>query len=175
MRAVTDEFMTKATWHFQSKVEVSASAEQVFSILTDDTAWKHWHPEVSNIQWLTPEPRAPGTMRTVKFTHPILKFLLFGPVILTEYFFRWDEGRRVSFYLDKTNRPRFLVFRACMEDYRCIPLDEKRCEYVRDIYVEPSLLIWLLGFMMKPIFSSMVERTTLAMALYALKRFNQNN
>lgn len=51
-----------------------------------------------------------------------------------ERFFRWEEGRRQSFYALETNLP---LFRALAEDYLIEPTSETACRFTWTIAIEP--------------------------------------
>jgi hypothetical protein len=67
-----------------------------------------WTPLLKSIEWTS--PLGVGATRTVVMPG--------NSAALHEYFFRWEEGRRHSFYATEANRP---LFGALAEDYLVEP------------------------------------------------------
>lgn len=70
-----------------------------------------------------------GTTRTVK--------ALWGASVLKERYFRWEEGRRHSFYVLETTNP---MLRRLAEDYLVEPTGDSSCRFTWLIAVEPRAL-----------------------------------
>lgn len=54
--------------------------------------------------------------------------------MLHEYFFRWEDGHRQSFYVVRSSVP---FFRRFAEDYLVEPLSGKSCRFTWTIAAEP--------------------------------------
>mgnify|MGYP003465599003 CR=1 FL=1 len=74
-------FMDSAPWVFESKVELNVSPQDGWAIVNNDDAWKHWHPEVTKIEW-----NEQKTARTIVFRDTLLMVLLAGPLTMWEEF-----------------------------------------------------------------------------------------
>lgn len=57
-----------------------------------------------------------------------------GIDMLSERFFRWDEGRRQSFYVLRASSP---LYRRFAEDYLVEPTSEISCRFTWTIAMEP--------------------------------------
>jgi hypothetical protein len=92
-------------------------------LTADDTL--HWCRIINDLRWTTPRPLGLGTVREVK--------ALAGSSILRERYFRWEEGRRKSFYVTETTSP---LPKAMAEDYLVEPRGEDACRFTWTIAVE---------------------------------------
>jgi hypothetical protein len=105
--------------------EVPYSAAHVWGELTsDDALW--WCRALRSVRWTSPRPFGVGTTRSV---HTIL-----SATVLDEHFFRWEEGRRKSFYAAKLSAP---IFASLAEDYLVEPTSESSCSFTWTIAAEP--------------------------------------
>lgn len=86
-------------------LEIPQPAERVWAALTSDDALK-WCRALSGVTWTSPRPFGAGTTRTARTPG--------GALALKEIYFRWDEGRRKSFYVSEATLP---LFRRFAEDY----------------------------------------------------------
>ena len=82
--------------------------EVVWAALLDGPAWAEWLDGITGVDWTSPKPFGIGTTRTVH---------LKGGQRVEEFFFAWDEGRRMAFYFDRSTLP----IKAAVEDYRVRP------------------------------------------------------
>jgi hypothetical protein len=103
---VCEEGFLTAAPHRQTAVfEIPQPANSVWAALTaDDTL--SWCKALSKVTWTSPRPFGEGTTRTVRM--PL------GALVLNETYFRWEEGRRKSFYVAEATLP---LFRRFAEDY----------------------------------------------------------
>lgn len=80
-------------------------AKQLWASLLDGPAWGEWLDGLE-VEWTSPKPFGEGTTRTVKL----------GNMVIEEYFFGWEEGKRMSFRFARSTLP----IRALIEDYHVI-------------------------------------------------------
>jgi hypothetical protein len=60
---------------------------------------------------------------------------LLGALVVNEHFFRWEEGRRKSFYVTEASLP---LFRRLAEDYLVEETSPGSCRFTWIIATEPS-------------------------------------
>lgn len=84
----------------------SVPAEAVWAALLDAKAWTEWLP-ITGVTWTSPQPFGVGTTRTVDIKQNKVE----------EYFFAWEEGRRMAFRFVRATLP----LSAGVEDYRVVP------------------------------------------------------
>ncbi|MBS1890378.1 MAG: SRPBCC family protein [Actinobacteria bacterium] len=106
--------------------EIAVPAARVWDELCADDAL-NWCRILNDVRWTSPRPFGVGTTREVK--------ALGGANQLREYYFRWEEGRRHSFYAKETSSP---LFKALAEDYLVEPKGERACRFTWTIAVELS-------------------------------------
>jgi hypothetical protein len=116
--AVADEaFLTSAPQRQVAEIEIPQPADRVWGALTaDDTL--SWCRALAGVTWTSARPFGTGTTRTVRT--PL------GALLLREVYFRWEEGRRKSFYVAEATLP---LFRRFAEDYLVEPLSESSCRF----------------------------------------------
>jgi hypothetical protein len=109
--------------------EVARPATDVWAELTADDALS-WCRIIDELTWTSPRPFGVGTTRTVKS--------LKGANVINEHFFRWEEGRRKSFYVIDASAPLFTRF---AEDYLVEPGPDGSCRFKWTIAYEsrPSM------------------------------------
>jgi Polyketide cyclase / dehydrase and lipid transport len=122
---VDESFLDAAPVRLADAFEISRPAAQVWADLTADDPLA-WCRILQGITWTSPRPFGVGTTRTVRS--------LAGTSILMERFFRWEEGRRKSFYVLETTVP---LFRRFAEDYLVEPTSESSCRFTWTIAIEP--------------------------------------
>jgi hypothetical protein len=88
-RPVEASFFDTAPMRFKNAVELDARPAQVFAIFEDGESWPRWFAGIRKVVWTSKLPYGVGTTRTV--------WLTLGTV--DEHFFRWEQDRRLSFYL----------------------------------------------------------------------------
>ena len=75
---------------------------------------------------------------------------LYGLLVIDEYYFRWEEGRRQSFRVERSNLP---LFRRFGEDYLVEPVTTGSCRFTWTIAADPTQL----GRAMAPLTKSNVR------------------
>ena len=118
--------MTLLTTTFAETFAIPRPAEDVWAELTADNALAYARV-LGGGRWTSPRPFGVGTTRTMP--------VAFGALRVDETFFRWEEGRRKSFYVNHANAP---LFRAFAEDYLVEPDGPGRCRFTWTIAVEPN-------------------------------------
>src|SRR5436309_2723996 len=71
-------------------MEISRPADAVWTDLTSDETLS-WCRMLAGVTWTSPRPFGPGTTRLVRAPG--------GMLALREIYFRWEDGRRKSFYV----------------------------------------------------------------------------
>ena len=106
LEAVDERFFASAPYVYSFPVELDVAPVRVWQALTSDESLAAWQLGVRSLRWLTPRPFGFGTRREV--------VLPLSAMTIREEFFRWDEGKRYSFYVYEANRP---LFKHFAEDY----------------------------------------------------------
>ncbi|WP_149360382.1 SRPBCC family protein [Lolliginicoccus suaedae] len=88
-----------------------------------------WCRLLRNGRYTSPRPLGIGTTREITVG---------VGMHLREEFFRWEEGRRHSFFVTQASVP---LFRRFAEDYILEPLGDDQCRLTWTIAFEPSKLI----------------------------------
>lgn len=122
---VEESFFDTAPVRLGGTFEIARPATQVWADLTADNPLA-WCRILQRITWTSPRPFGVGTTRTARS--------LAGTTMLMERFFRWEEGRRKSFYVIETTVP---LFRRFAEDYLVEPRSESSCRFAWTIAFEP--------------------------------------
>jgi hypothetical protein len=122
---VEEGFFDTAPVRLGAAFEIPRPATQVWADLTADDPLA-WCRILQGITWTSPRPFGVGSTRTARS--------LAGTSILMERFFRWEEGRRKSFYVIETTVP---LFRRFAEDYLVEPTSESSCRFAWTIAFEP--------------------------------------
>ncbi|WP_330230584.1 SRPBCC family protein [Nocardia sp. NBC_00508] len=91
-----DDFLMTAARRYVHNVDIGADPAAVWAALTADDALVSWSPVISAMEWTAPRPFGVGATRTVT---------LGGVVRLDERFYRWDEGKRMTFTVDAASIP----------------------------------------------------------------------
>jgi len=105
LEPVDESFFDTAPRRFAETFEIGRLAHEVWAELVADGALSFCR-SLRGARWTSPRPFGVGTMRTMPS--------LFGALVVEETYFRWEEGRRQSFYADHTSLP---LFRRFAEDY----------------------------------------------------------
>ncbi|HEY1854759.1 MAG TPA: SRPBCC family protein [Solirubrobacterales bacterium] len=111
-----------------ARFEVPRPAAEVWGELTGDDAL-YWCRILQEVRWTSPRPFGVGTTRAVT--------ALWGAALLREHYFRWEEGRRHSFYVVEASAP---LARSLAEDYLVEPTGEGSCRFTWTICFEPQPL-----------------------------------
>jgi hypothetical protein len=122
---VDEGFFESAPLRLRDSFEIARPVQQVWADLTADDALS-WCRVIRSIEWTSARPFAVGTTRTVSS--------LGGLQVFGERFFRWEEGRRQSFYVYEASTP---LFRRFAEDYLVAPVSDVACRFTWTIAVEP--------------------------------------
>jgi len=120
---VTESFFDSAPFVIVDTFDVSRPAPEVWAELTSERPLS-WCRILRDVRWTSPRPFGVGTTRTVRS--------LPGSA-LREYYFRWEEGRRHSFYVTETTLP---IFRSLAEDYLVEPASESSSRFTWTIAID---------------------------------------
>jgi len=136
LAATDDEFLQTARFRLVHVVNAPTDTDHVWSVLTADDALVSWARLITASEWTSSRPFGVGTTRTVTLGH--------GAAALRERFYRWDEGRRMTFTAESARRPGFRRF-------------------AEDITLEPSLdgtrLTWTFAMDTTPGFAPFLALT----------------
>jgi hypothetical protein len=125
---VEDGFLDVAPFRLAETFEIPRPAAEVWEDLTVDDPLK-WCRLLREISWTSPRPFGVGTTRTARTVGNLS--------VINERFFRWEEGRRQSFYAVEANTP---VLRRWAEDYLVEPTSQTACRFTWTIAIEPQPL-----------------------------------
>jgi uncharacterized protein YndB with AHSA1/START domain len=101
-----ESFFETAPFVYRYPVALPVPPDQVWSSLTSDRSMADWGLPLRKLEWTSPRPFGIGTTREVAVSGNLFAF--------QEYFFRWEEGHRFSFYATAVNRR---LLRRFAEDY----------------------------------------------------------
>lgn len=88
-------------------VKLPVPPERVWESIASEASLSGWRGlHVPRLTWTSPRPFGIGTTREV--------VLPLGAMTVRERFFRWDEGKGYSFYVEAANRP---LLERFAEDY----------------------------------------------------------
>ena len=119
-------FFESAPVRLSDSLEVRLPAAQVWAELAGDDPL-FWCRALKDVRWTSPRPFGVGTTRTVRTRGSLSVFY--------EHFFRWEEGRQMSFYVLQSRLP---GFRRFAEDYLVEPVSEDACRFTWTIAFEPQ-------------------------------------
>ncbi|MEU2001230.1 SRPBCC family protein [Rhodococcus sp. NPDC019627] len=97
LAAADDEFLQTARFRIVHVVYLSTDPAHVWSVLTAHDALVSWSRLITASDWTSHRPFGIGTTRTVTLGH--------GAAALRERFYRWEEGRRITFTAESASRP----------------------------------------------------------------------
>jgi hypothetical protein len=118
-------FKTAAqVYRYPARLEVPP--ERVWESIASDESLAAWGLGVRRLTWTSPRPFGIGTTREVALPLRL--------ATVRERFFRWDEGKGYSFYVESTDRPGLKTF---AEDYTIEP-DGTGCVFTWTIALEPK-------------------------------------
>jgi hypothetical protein len=126
---VDDTFFGSAPVRLSDTFAIARPAAEVWDELTADrTLW--WCRILDDVTWTSARPFGVGTTRTVRS--------LRGANTIKEHYFRWEEGRRKSFYVVEASAP---LFKRFAEDYLVEPTAGDSCRFTWTIAYEsrPSM------------------------------------
>jgi hypothetical protein len=119
-----ESFFESAPAVFREVFEIPLPAPEVWSELTGDNPFG-WCTLVKRVAWTSPRPFGPGTTRTA--------WMLGGAFVIEERFFRWDEGRRSSFVVERASLP---GYRRLGDDYLVEPVSAGSSRFTWTIAAE---------------------------------------
>ena len=135
---VDESFFTTAPTRMEGVFDIGRPADAVWAEITSGNPLS-WCRIIDRIDWTSPAPFGVGTTRRVH--------ALKGSNVMNEYFFRWEEGRRKSFYVVDAGAPLFSRF---AEDYLVEPTGPDSCRFT-----------WTIAFASKPSFGAPVNKRLL--------------
>jgi hypothetical protein len=144
---VDETFFEQAPVILKASFEVVRPAQEVWDELVGEQSLA-WCSILDGIVWTSPRPYGVGTTRTVTS--------LKGLNVLDERFFRWEEGRRKSFYAVRSTGP---MFRRFAEDYLVEPVTDGSSRMTWTIAFEPQPLAKLTTPVNRRILSSLFRDT----------------
>jgi Polyketide cyclase / dehydrase and lipid transport len=124
---VQEGFFDTAPFRLTEAFDIPRTAAQVWQDLTAENPLS-WCKILRGISWTSPRPFGVGTTRTAS--------TIGNTTVINEHFFRWEEGRRQSFYVLESNLP---LFRRFAEDYLVEPTSDTACRFTWTIAIEPYL------------------------------------
>ncbi len=154
-RAVGEAFFTAAPRRYRYQAELDVSAAEAFRVLEDPASWPRWFPGIRRVEWTSPRPFGVGTTRTVTL----------GSATVYERFFRWEQGRRFSFYFTAHDAA-IPLFRALAEDYEFEDLPGDRSRFTYRVALEPSVYFRALWPFAGPSMEDQFRRAPEALAQY---------
>ncbi|MBT2265634.1 SRPBCC family protein [Rhodococcus erythropolis] len=101
LAAADADFIRSAPPVITHRIESEATCESMWQTLTSDGALASWAHGITGADWTSARPFGIGTTRTVRAG---------ALAALNERFFRWDEGNRMSFYVESASLPGFKRF-----------------------------------------------------------------
>ncbi len=136
-------FFDTAPMRFMNVVDLDATPARVFAIFDDASSWPKWFAGMHKVVWTSAEPHGVGATRTVWMT-PLLT--------LDEHFFRWEPGRRLSFYMTGLSQP---LAHALAEDYLLEETAPGKTRFTYRVAMEPRVLVRMGGPLSRMYFGSM--------------------
>lgn len=100
-----DDFLVSAPAITTQVLDVPVPAATLWAALAADDAVVSWGPGATACRWTGGKPYGVGTVREVTVA---------GVVTVREHFYRWDEGKRMTFFVAESTRP---GIRRMAEDY----------------------------------------------------------
>jgi hypothetical protein len=124
LKPCDERFFNSAPQRMVDTIEIAQPADRVWADLTSDTTLS-WCRLLTGVTWTSPRPFGQGTTRTVRT--PL------GALTLKEIYFRWEEGRRKSFYVAEATAP---LFRTFAEDYLVEATSASSCRFTWTVAFE---------------------------------------
>jgi Polyketide cyclase / dehydrase and lipid transport len=124
LESCDETFFETAPLRYVEPLDLPAAVEQVWWSLTDDGPLA-WCRALTSVSWSSSRPFGVGSTRTAK--------VAFGALTLHERFFRWEEGRRHSFFAFEANLP---LYRRFAEDYLIEETSPSSCRFTWSIVAE---------------------------------------
>jgi hypothetical protein len=145
LQPVDEDFFETAPRRFSETFDVGQPAREVWGELVADNALSFCR-SLRGARWTSPRPFGVGTTRTMP--------ALFGALVVDEIYFRWEEGRRQSFYAERASLP---LFRRFAEDYLLEEVSPTTSRFTWTIALDPHPLArpgdplnaWIVGGLFK--------------------------
>jgi len=150
---VDETFFDTAPLRLRATFDITQPATDVWAELTGESPLA-WCRILQSVEWTSARPFGVGTTRTVRS--------LGGTNVMNERFFRWEEGRRKSFYVIEATAPLFARF---AEDYLVEPTSDASCRFRWTIAADPRLPAPLANPVNKPLLGSLFRDTARHYAL----------
>ena len=125
LQPVDETFFDSAPKRFAETFEINKPAAEVWDELVEDGALSFCR-SLKGAKWTSPRPFGVGTTRTMP--------ALYGALVVEERYFLWEEGRRQSFYAERTSLP---MFRRFAEDYVVEETSPTTCRFTWVIALDP--------------------------------------
>jgi hypothetical protein len=119
-----ESFLSSAPQRMADTMEIARPADRVWADLTSNETLS-WCRLLAGVTWTSPRPFGEGTTRTVRTPA--------GALGLKEVYFRWEEGRRKSFYVVEATAP---LFRRFAEDYLVEATSPTSCRFTWTVAFE---------------------------------------
>jgi hypothetical protein len=117
LESCDESYFTTAPHVYTYAQDLPVSPERLWECLVSESSVAPWSPMLRSIEWTSPRPLALGATRTV--------VLPIKALTIHEYFFRWNEGHRYSFYGVEADRP---LLGRIAEDY-LVEAGPKGCRF----------------------------------------------
>lgn len=144
------DFVETAPFRYSYPIELSVPAERVWAELTSAEPLS-WCRLLSHGRYTTQRPYGVGANRTIRVADGLLR--------LRERFFRWEEGKRHSFFAVQASLP---LYHRLAEDYLLEPTSTG-CRFTWTFAFEPGPLLKpagpVAGPLNAPVFGSFVRDT----------------
>jgi hypothetical protein len=144
---VDENFFEIAPVRLSSVFDIELPASDIWADLTSENPLR-WCRMLKRISWTSRPPFGVGSTRTARTRG--------GISVIEELFFRWEEGRRHSFYVTKASLP---VFRRLAEDYLIEPTANGLCRFTWTIAYEVRPTARILEPLNQQLFKSMFRDT----------------
>lgn len=131
---VEETFFDTAPLQFRDSFGIALPAERVWADLTCENPMP-WCLILQRIERTSPRPFGAGTTRTAR--------TFGGLIVLRERFFRWEEGRRYSFFVEVASIP---GFRRHAEDFLVEPTSASSCRFSWTVAIEPRSVTTIAKF-----------------------------
>ncbi|GAA5317825.1 MAG: SRPBCC family protein [Candidatus Pelagadaptatus aseana] len=151
------DFICEAPLVFENIIEVDATPDDVFEVLTDVDSWPKWFSGMTDVKWLTDAPHGDRSQRQIS---------LMGLVKVDETFLCWEPGKRFSFRFEKQNA---LLAKAAIEDIQLEPLGDGRCRVNYSVYMELPKPLSPLAIILKPVLGQIFKRGAKGLQKYLAK------
>lgn len=143
---VDAEFFRTAPISHATPIEIDAPPKQVFAALEDPDSWPKWVGAITRVDWTSPKPFEVGTTRTVYIQ---------GNQVVDEYFFRWEDNRRMAFYFVRAS---FGALTQFAEDYHLEELPGGRTRLTWTFAANPKPLHKIIMTILGPAFKLFLKK-----------------